>query len=103
MTSPKMSQLELPTEAIAAFCRHNQIRELSLFGSVLRADYSPDSDIDVLVVFEPEAEIGFIALARIARELSELFGRAVDLVPKDGLKPVIRESVLAGAEVIYTA
>ena len=93
----------LPLEALAEYSRRNQIRELSLFDSALGASFRPDSDIDLLVVFEPEAQIGFLALARIRRELSELLGRSVDLVPKDGLKLVIRDQVLADAELLLAA
>ena len=77
------------------------MKSLELFGSVLRADFRPDSDVDVLVEFEPGARIGFVALGRMQRELTALFERPVDLVPKDGLKPVIRQDVLASTEVIY--
>ncbi|MBI3762660.1 MAG: nucleotidyltransferase family protein [Chloroflexi bacterium] len=97
------SNVSVPRNQIADFCRHNRIRRLSFFGSVLRDDFRPDSDVDVLVEFEPEAQIGFMALSRIKRELSALLERPVDLVPKDGLKPKIREIVLASAEVVYAA
>ena len=86
---------------IAAFCRRHHIRKLSLFGSVLRADFRLDSDVDVLVEFDPATPVGFMALARLQRELSELLHRRVDLVPKAGLKTVIRQSVLDSARVIY--
>ncbi len=76
---------------------------MSLFGSVLRDDFRPDSDVDVLVEFEPEAQIGMLAYNRIQRELSELLQRPVDLVPQKGLKPRIRNAVLASAEVVYAA
>jgi hypothetical protein len=77
------------------------VRRLALFGSVLRENYSAASDIDVLVEFEPDAPIGFLALGRMRRELEALFDRPVDLVPQDGLKPWIRDDVLASADVIY--
>jgi hypothetical protein len=76
---------------------------LALFGSVLRDDFRPDSDVDVLVSFESEARIGFITLSRMQRELSEIFQRSVDLVPMDGLKPIIRESVLSSSQDVYAA
>ncbi|MBW2011809.1 MAG: nucleotidyltransferase domain-containing protein, partial [Deltaproteobacteria bacterium] len=63
----------------------------------------PDSDVDILVEFEPDAQVGFIILGRMQRELSELLHRPVDLVPKNGLKPEIRETVLSSAEVIHAA
>ena len=97
------SKLELPAESIAGFCQRYHVRNLSIFGSALRGDFSADSDVDVLVEFEPEAQVGFIALSRMRRELSDLFQRPVDLVPKNGLKPRIREAVLSSAEVVYAA
>jgi len=99
----KKHNIHIPSDKISAYCRQNQIRQLMLFGSVLQDDFKPESDIDVLVTFEQEAQIGFMALGRMQRELSELFRRPVDLVPKDGLKPRIRDSVLSTAEVIYAA
>jgi predicted nucleotidyltransferase len=100
MARPK---IDIPTDEIAAFCRRHHIRSLSLFGSVLREDLRADSDADVLVEFEPDAQVGFIALSRMQRELAELLQRPVDLVPKEGLKPKIREAVLSSAEVVYAA
>ncbi len=91
----------IPKTEIVEFCRHNQIKSLALFGSVLRAEFRPDSDVDVLVEFQPETRIGFLALSRMQRELAELFQRPVDLIPKEGLKPLIRNSVLSNTEVIY--
>jgi predicted nucleotidyltransferase len=76
---------------------------LALFGSVLRDDFRPDSDVDLLVAFKPEAHVGFVTLSRMQRELTELFQRPVDLVPMDGLKPIIRESVLSSAQEVYAA
>ena len=96
-------QISIPKDKVADFCQRNQIRTFSLFGSVLREDFRLDSDIDVLVEFEPEARIGFMALGRMQRELADLLGRRVDLVPRDGLKPQIRDSVLGSAQVLYAA
>jgi len=62
-----------------------------------------NSDIDMLVEFEPDARVGFMTLARMRRELSELLGRTVDLVPESGLKPLIRDDVLDSAKVLYAA
>lgn len=95
--------ISIPKEKIADLCQRYQVRQLELFGSALRNDMRPDSDVDLLVEFEPDAQIGFVALSRMQRELSELFQRPVDLVPKQGLKPRIREAVLSSAEVIYAA
>ena len=93
--------LELPASELPGYCRRNGIRRLELFGSATRADFGPRSDVDLLVEFRPEARIGFLALSRMQRELSALFGRRVDLVPRAGLKPVIAESVLKEAEPLY--
>ncbi len=93
----------IPREALTELCRHYQVQELALFGSALRPDFRPDSDLDVLVSFEPQARIGFILLSRLSRELSSLLGRNVDLVPKDGLKPMLRDDVLSKVEVLFAA
>jgi hypothetical protein len=97
------SRIAVPDQQVADLCRRYQVRRLALFGSVLRDDFRSDSDVDVLVDFDPHAQVGFITLARLQRELAELLGRPVDLVPRMGLKPVIREEVLASAEEIYAA
>jgi hypothetical protein len=96
-------QIKLPTAELAELCRRYRIRQLALFGSVLGGDFGPESDVDVLVDFDPDAHIGFMALSQIQRELSVLLERPVDLVPKDGLKAKIREAVLSSAEVVYAA
>ncbi len=100
MTKPR---IPIQKNELAAFCRRNQITQLALFGSVLSERFGPDSDVDVLVTFSPEARIGFLAFGRIQRELSDLLQRPVDLVPQEGLKPIIRQSVLDNAEVVYAA
>ena len=97
------SKIEIPKDRIADFCRRHRIRSLSLFGSVLREDFRSDSDVDVLAEFEPDAQVGFIALSRMQRELSALLRRSVDLVPREGLKPKIREAVLSHTEELYAA
>ncbi len=89
-------------EKIEAFCRRNHIHKLALFGSVLRDDFKPESDVDVLVEFEPEHIPGFLGLGGIEEELSELLGgRKIDLVTKDFLNRRIRDRVLNEAEVQY--
>ena len=98
-----MVHLPISEDVIADFCRRNHIRTLSIFGSALREDFGPDSDVDVLVEFEPNAQVGFMALGRMQRELSALLQRPVDLVPRAGLKPVIRQTILAAAEELYAA
>jgi predicted nucleotidyltransferase len=95
------SHISLPSRQIAILCRRYHVSRLALFGSVLRSDFRPDSDVDILVAFEPRAHIGFLTLSRMQRELSTLFNRTVDLVPMDGLKPIIKESVLSSAQDIY--
>ncbi len=95
--------LDIPLEEVARFCRQNLVHELALFGSGQGQDYRPDSDLDLLVSFQPAARVTFLTLARMQRELEALLGRKVDLVPKDGLKSVIREHVLASARVLYAA
>jgi len=80
------------------------VRELSLFGSVLREDFRPDSDIDVLVSFEAASGIGLWEMAEMHEELQTLFGRPVDLITKEGLRnPFRRHAILSGREVIYAA
>jgi hypothetical protein len=93
----------LPNESLESFCRRYHIRRLALFGSVLRDDFRPDSDVDVLVAFEPSAVVSFMTLGQMKRELSSILERPVDLVPQEGLKPAIRKSVLESAEEVYAA
>jgi predicted nucleotidyltransferase len=91
----------VPHEQLADFCRRNHIRWLALFGSALRDDFRPDSDVDVLVEFEPGTPVTLFTLSRLQRELESIFARPVDFVLKDGLKRRIRDSVLASAQVLY--
>ena len=93
--------LQKSKKRIAEICRQHKIRELSLFGSQVRGDSTAGSDFDFLVNFKPEAKIGFIELGRIQSELEEIVRTKVDLVPKDGLKSVIRQPVLSEAEIVY--
>jgi hypothetical protein len=97
------AHIALPGRQLSNLCRRYHVRRLALFGSVLRDDFRPDSDVDVLVAFEAGTHVGFLALSRLQRELSELIQRPVDLVPMDGLKAVIRESVLSSAQDVYAA
>ena len=94
-------QIEIPQDELAAFCRRNHIRRLALFGSVLRDDFRPDSDVDVLVEFEPGAQVGLITLAGIEIELSRLLGRKAEMHTVKGLNPHFRDDVLDSAEVQY--
>ena len=95
--------LALPVERIAEVCRRYSVRELSLFGSALRSDFSPESDVDLLVEFQPGASIGFLELLRMQGELADLLERPVDLVSKRGLRPPIRDEVLQEREIIYAS
>ncbi|MBI3014480.1 MAG: nucleotidyltransferase domain-containing protein [Candidatus Tectomicrobia bacterium] len=95
-------QIEIPTEKIAEFCRRNHIRKLSFFGSVLRDDFRPDSDVDVLVEFESEHVPGLIRLAGMEIELSGLLGgRNVDINTPKCLGRYFRDDVLSQAQVQY--
>jgi len=93
-------KIELPREKIANFCRRHHIRKLAVFGSALREDFRPDSDLDVLVEFDPEHTPG-LAFFAMEQELSELLGRKVDLNTLQFLSPYFRDKVLAEAEVQY--
>ncbi len=95
--------VELPEAKLADFCRRHRVRELSLFGSAARGEMRPDSDIDLLVDFLPDARPGLLGLSAMMRELAAMLGRRVDLAVKPALKPLIRPSVLAEAKVIYAA
>jgi len=91
-------------DEVAAFCRRHRVRRLSLFGSVLREDFGPESDIDVLVEFEPGCVPGFFGLYDMEQELSAMAeGRKVDLRTPEDLSRYFRDDVLAHAEVQYAA
>ncbi len=94
------SRIPVDRQRIAEFCRKFHIRKLSLFGSVLRDDFRPDSDVDVLVTFEPGQVIG-LRIIDIEDELAQLLGRRVDLVSEKYLNHRIRDRVLSAAEVQY--
>ena len=94
-------KVEISQEDIAAFCRRHHICKLAFFGSVLRDDFRPESDVDVLVEFEPDARVGLIGFAGIENELSRLIGRKVDLNTAGFLSPYFRDQVLREAEVAY--
>ena len=95
--------VEIPREKLAEFCRRNRIRKLSLFGSVLRADFASGSDVDMLVEFEPDAKVGLFAFSRMERELSNLLGRKVDLNTEGFLSDYFKDEILKEAEVQYVA
>ncbi|MDE2740243.1 MAG: nucleotidyltransferase family protein [Gemmatimonadota bacterium] len=96
------SQVSVSKTALAAFCQEHGIKRLAIFGSALREDFGPESDIDVLVEFEPDRIPGLLGIAGMELELSELFtGRKVDLRTPEDLSPYFRQDVLATAEVQY--
>lgn len=96
--------IEIPDEVIRSFCRKWKIEELALFGSVLRGDFRPDSDIDVLATFAPDAKWSVFDHARMREELSTLLGREADVIESAGLRnPFRRLEILATRKVIYAA
>ncbi len=100
----KTQNIDIPKEKITYFCQRWHISRLSLFGSVLRDDFRPESDIDVLVEFQPEHIPGFLKLHQIQEELSTLLGnRQIDLVTSKFLNHRIRDRILSQAEVYYDA
>ncbi len=94
-------RISLPDEAIAAFCQRHRIRKLSLFGSVLCDDFRPDSDVDVLVEFEPEYIPGLLKFSAMQIELSEIIGRDVHLSTHNFLSDYFRQKVMDTARVQY--
>ena len=95
-------QIEIPQHKTAEFCRRNHIRRLAIFGSALRPDFDPESDIDILVEFDPEHTPGLFGVARMERELSTLLGgRQVDLRTPQDLSRYFRRQVMQEAEVQY--
>lgn len=94
-------QVTLPRAAIRDFCRAHAVRELAVFGSAVRGDFSRDSDVDVLIDLAPDARIGLVTLQRMRDELAGIFGRPVDLLTRDGLNRHIRDEILRDAEVIH--
>ena len=97
-------KFRLPRKKIGEFCKRWSINEFSLFGSVLRDDFRPDSDIDVLVSIDPNAQIGLLEIAQMQIELENIFKRSVDMVEKEGLRnPYRRHEILSTAQVIYAA
>ncbi len=102
-----MAQIPVDKAKIAAFCRKHHIRRLALFGSVLRADFRPDSDVDVLVQFGTDARYSLLALSRMEDELRRIFGREVDLVDQAAIEQsrnyIRRKEILGTLESIYGA
>ena len=101
------SRIGLPMNAIKAFCDRWQVEELALFGSVLRDDFGPHSDIDILIRFRTERTPGLFGIAEMERELGDLFGRRVDLVTRAAIEEsrnyIRRKAILESAQVVYAA
>lgn len=98
------AHLSIDRDKIADFCRRWKIREFALFGSVLRDDFRPDSDVDVLVSFAPDAQWSLFDVVDMQEELALMFGRKVDLVEKRALRnPFRRSDILTTKEVVYAA
>jgi hypothetical protein len=100
----KFHNIDLPQDKIADFCRRWKVVELALFGSVLRDDFRPDSDIDVLVTFTPDAPWSLFEIVQIQEELKGMLGREIDIVEKDAIRnPFRRHEILNHMEVVYAA
>ena len=101
------ARVEVPRNEIAAFCERWQVAELALFGSVLRDDFAPESDIDVLVRFDPTTRRTLLEMVRMQDELSRILGRRVDLVERTAVEAsrnyIRREAILRSAETVYAA
>ena len=95
------AKIAIDRDEIASFCRRHHIRRLALFGSVLRDDFRPDSDVDVLIEFEQETSAGFLRMARMEQELCEILHRKIDLRTPAELSRYFRDDVLRTAEVQY--
>jgi uncharacterized protein len=98
-----LSQVQVDAVRLAALCRHYGVVELSLFGSAVHGSMGPDSDVDIMVEFDPAARIGILKFETLAENLESLVGRKVDLVTKSGLKPWVRPNILKEARILYAA
>jgi predicted nucleotidyltransferase len=96
------TRIEIPKDKVAEFCQRNHIRKLSLFGSVLREDFTAESDVDFLVEFQPGHTPG-LAFFSMQRELSEILGRNADLNTANDLSPYFKQEVFDEAEALYVA
>ncbi len=95
--------ISIPQERIAAFCRRHRVRRLAFFGSVLTDHFTPESDLDVLIEFEPGATPGLITFAGLALELEAIFGRTVDLRMPEDLSPHFRDAAVRGSKLLHAA
>ncbi len=99
----QLNGVNFPESAIVAFCARHGVRRLSLFGSILRADFTPESDVDMLVEFEPGKTPGMIGFGAMILELEQLVGRKVDLRTPNDLSPYFRPTVLSEARTLHAA
>jgi len=97
------ARISIPKDKISEFCEQNQVRRLSFLGSVLREDFGPDSDVDILVEFEPGTRMGLIRLSGLEIELGKIIGRKVDLNTPGFLNKYYRNKILTEADVQYDA
>lgn len=101
------AHIQIPRPQIESFCRRWQVSELALFGSVVREDFGPDSDVDVLIQFQPQARHTLLDMARMESELRQIFGRDVDLVERSAVEQsrnyIRRKAILQSAESIHAA
>jgi uncharacterized protein len=96
------TKIRIPRKKIAEFSRRWKVTEFSLFGSVLRDDFRPDSDVDVLVTFAPDAQVSLFDLVQMKLDLEKMFNRPVDVVEKDALEnPFRKREILRTAQVVY--
>jgi hypothetical protein len=103
MTAGK-TNIEIQHDKIQEFCRRWRIKEFAIFGSTLRNDFRPESDVDVLVTFQDEAPWGLFEYVEMIEELQEIFGRNVDLIEKEALRnPFRRREILSHCQVVYAA
>jgi predicted nucleotidyltransferase len=99
----QLGVVQVDQAKLAGLCHRYQVRELSVFGSAARGEMRPDSDVDLLVEFQPGARIDLVDHAGLMLDLEKLLGRRVDLVSKRALKPLIRDSILQDARLVYAA
>ena len=96
-------RIQVNRERVAQFCQRHRIRKLAVFGSVLRDDFRPDSDVDVLVEFEPGCRLGLFEVIRMQREFSAIIGREADFRTPEDLGRYMRRRVMSESEVLYAA
>lgn len=103
----RLAAITIPLDQISDFCQNWEIQELSLFGSILREDFRPDSDIDVLVTFYPGVQVGLMALVKMEKDLSQRLKRSVDLVDRRDIEAsdnwIRQHQILSTAQPIYAA